>query len=236
MDTQRINRFLANIALHNNREWFQEHKKEYEACRDSFQTDITQLIGRLATLDPDVAHLTAKDCCYRFYRDVRFSADKSPYKRHLGAYICSAGRKSLRGGYYVHVQPGHSLLAFGCYWLPNNILTSCRNELLVNSDAWLKAVENGRFVKTFGYANEGHWEDEDITERGFGLNALKTMPKGFPKDSEQAQYLRMKDYCCWRTVPDDFFAQPGWMDQMLEMAEVAKPMMDMINSVVDDYI
>lgn len=236
MDTQRINRFLANIVLHNNREWFQEHKKEYEACRDSFQADITQLIGRLATLDPDVAHLAAKDCCYRFYRDVRFSADKSPYKHHLGAYICSAGRKSLRGGYYVHVQPGHSLLAFGCYWLPNNILTSCRNELLVNSDAWLKAVEKGRFVKTFGYANEGHWEDEDITERGFGLNALKTMPKGFPKDSELAQYLRMKDYCCWRTVPDDFFAQPGWMDQMLEMAEVAKPMMDMINSVVDDYI
>lgn len=236
MDAKRINRFLADIAAHNNREWFQEHKKEYETCRDDFQADISRFIGRLAEVDPGIAHLSAKDCCYRFYRDVRFSADKSPYKRHLGAYICSAGRKSLRGGYYVHVQPGHSLLAFGCYWLPNNILTSCRNELLANMDVWQRAVENGRFVKAFGYAGEGHWEDDDITAKGFGLNALKTMPKGFPKDCEQAQYLRMKDYCCWTAVPDDFFAQTDWTDRAARLAEVAKPMMDFINAVVDDYI
>lgn len=236
MDTKRINHFLAGIAGHNNREWFQAHKAEYEACRDNFQADITTFIARLSELEPEVAHLSAKDCCYRFYRDVRFSPDKSPYKRHLGAYICSTGRKSLRGGYYVHVQPGHSLLAFGCYWLPNNILTSCRNEIMTRIDAWRKAVENGHFVKTFGYPGEGHWEDEAITPHGFGLNALKTMPKGFPKDYEHAAYLRMKDYCCWTVVDDDFFAQPDWMDRTLKLAKTAKPMMDFINSVVDDYI
>lgn len=236
MDTKRINRFLADITAHNNREWFQAHKAEFEACRGSFQADVTTLIGRLAELDPDVAHLTAKDCCFRFYRDVRFSPDKSPYKRHFGAYICSAGRKSLRGGYYIHVQPGHSLVAFGCYWLPNNILTSCRNELMARMDEWRKAVENGRFVNAFGYAGDGHWVDDDISPKGFGLNSLKTMPKGFPKDYEQAQYLRMKDYCCWTSVPDDFFSEPDWMDRMMRLAETAKPMMDIINSVVDDYI
>lgn len=236
MDCKRINRFLANIAVHNNREWFAEHKKEYEACRDNFQADIERFIARLSEIDPKVAHLTAKDCCYRFYRDVRFSQDKSPYKRHFGAYICSAGRKSLRGGYYVHVQPGHCLLAFGCYWLPNNILTSCRNEIMGNIGEWRKAVENGHFVNAFGYPNEGHWDDDDISDKGFGLSVLKTMPKGFPRDYEHAQYLRMKDYCCWTAVTDDFFSQKDWMDRMLQLAETAKPMMDFINSVVDDYI
>ena len=41
-----------------------------------------------------------KEWAYRFYRDTRFSPDKSPYKNHLGAYIDAKGKKALRGGYY----------------------------------------------------------------------------------------------------------------------------------------
>ena len=41
--------------------------------------------------------------------------------------------------------------------------------------------------------------------KGFGLASLKTVPKGFPRDYESWGYLRMKDYCCWHAVSDDFF-------------------------------
>lgn len=236
MDAKRINRFLTDIAAHNNREWFAQHRAEFEACRDDFQHDVAQFINRLAEIDGGVAHLTPKDCCYRFYRDTRFSPDKSPYKRHLGAYICKGGRKSLRGGYYMHVQPGHSLLAFGCYYLPTNILTSVRHEIVGNIEAWREAVECDPFVNAFGRPGNGSWKDDAISPKGFGLTALKTMPKGFAKDHPQAQYLRMKDYCCWVSVPNDFFAQPDWMDRALHLATIAQPMMNIVNSVVDDYI
>ncbi len=232
MQTQRIINFLKQIAANNNRPWFQEHKAEYDACRADFEQGVQQLLLKLSVMDPEVAHLEVKDCVYRFYRDTRFSEDKSPYKQHFGAYICAKGKKSLRGGYYMHVEPGNCMLATGSYWLPTNILTSCRNEIMGNIDEWRRIVESPKFVRLFGKPNQGKWEK---TDKGFGLEALKTCPAGFPKDYEFISYLRMKDYCCWKRVPDNFFDGDAWTGEALKVFKVAKPMMDFMNAVIDDY-
>ena len=187
MQAKRILDFLKDIAANNNRPWFQEHREEYLACKADFEKGIAQAISRIASFDSEIVHLQVKDCVYRFYRDTRFSPDKSPYKRHLGAYICAKGKKALRGGYYIHLEPGNCLLATGSYWLPT------------------------------------------------GLQCLKSCPSGFPKDYEFIQYLRMKDYCCWKNVPDTFFEGDQWLDEAANIFKVAKPMMDFMNSVIDDY-
>ncbi len=235
MNTKLLMKFLTDIAANNNRPWFQEHKEEYESARADFEAGIGKALDVLAAFDDEIAHLSVRDCTYRFYRDIRFSPDKSPYKRHFGAYICARGRKSLRGGYYLHVEPGNCVVAVGCYWLPTHILTSCRNEIMGSIETWRKAVENRKFVKLFGYPNEGEWTDGNVSDKGFGLTALKTCPKGFPKDYEFMRYLRMKDYCCWVKVPDDFFEGDRWFDRLVDICKTGKPMMDFINSVVDDY-
>ena len=247
MEAARILNFLRGIATNNNRQWFLENKAEYEACRKSFNDGIAQAITRLAEFDDEVAHLQVKDCVYRFNRDTRFSPDKSPYKRHLGAYVCAKGKKSLRGGYYIHLEPGNCLLATGSYWLPTNILTSCRNEIMGNIDQWLAAVENPKFLRFFGRPGAGVWPelagdyDEQqaakakTSEKGFGLTMLKTCPAGFPRDYEHIEYLRMKDYCCWRSVPDTFFEGDNWLTESMKIFKVAKPMMDFMNAVIDDY-
>jgi len=235
MNTKIILAFLKNIAANNNREWFQEHKSEYETVKKEFEAGVEEAITTLTTIDSEIAHLKVKDCTYRFYRDTRFSPDKSPYKRHLGAFICAKGRKALRGGYYIHLEPNNCLVAVGSYWLPTNILTSCRNEIMANIDQWRKIVEDRKFIKTFGYPNDGQWEDDAVSEKGFGLAALKTIPKGFPRDYEFAQYLRMKDYCCWVKVLDNFFEGNEWKEKLIEIAKTGKPMMDMMNNVIDDY-
>lgn len=235
MDTTKILQFLTDVAANNNRPWFAEHKADYLAAKAEFDQGVEQAIQTIAKFDPTVSHLTVADCIYRFYRDTRFSPDKSPYKRHFGAYISAHGRKSLHAGYYLHIQPGQCLLSGGAYWLPGNILTAMRNEIMGNIDEWLKCVENGQFVKYFGYANDTTWNDDDMPAKGFGMNALKKGPKDFPKDYEYLQYLKMKDYVVWHKVPDDFFAQPDWTDKMARVLKIAKPMMDFTNSVIDDY-
>ena len=118
MDAKRILSFLRQVTANNNRPWFQEHKAEYDAVKAEFERGIAQAIERIMTFDPEIAHLKVKDCTYRFYRDTRFSADKSPYKNHMGAYIDAKGKKALRGGYYLHLEPDHCLVAVGNYWLP----------------------------------------------------------------------------------------------------------------------
>lgn len=240
MDAKRILSFLRQVTANNNRPWFQEHKAEYDAVRAEFERGIAQAIERIMTFDPEIAHLKVKDCTYRFYRDTRFSADKSPYKNHMGAYIDAKGKKALRGGYYLHLEPDHCLVAIGNYWLPTNILTACRNEIMANTDAWLKCVENKVFQSYFGSpATDSIKEPTNISSwdqpQGFGLEKLKTCPSGFPKDWPYVHYLRLKDYCAWHAVPETFFEGDAWLDEIECMFRAAKPMMDFMNAVIDDY-
>ena len=102
---------------------------------------------------------------------------------------------------------------------------------MANIDQWRKIVESKTFVETFGYPGGNNWD----SPKGFGLESLKTAPSGFPRDYEFIQYIRMKDYCCWKAVPDSFFEGDKWLDDMSEILKIGKPMMDFINSVIDDY-
>ena len=242
MDTKRIIGFLRQLMSNNNRHWFQEHKGEYEAVRADFEQGVQQALQRIVTFDPSVAHLTVKDCTYRFYRDTRFSADKSPYKNHFGAYIAAHGKKSLHGGYYIHLEPGHCMVACGNYWLPTNILTSCRNEIMTNTQQWLECVESAEFRHYYGSPAAATTAGRKTTEvsswdspQGFGLEKLKTCPTGFPRDWEHVDYLRLKDYCCWHQVADNFYEGDKWLDEVEKMFRAAKPMMDFTNAVIDDY-
>ena len=244
MEAKMILKFLKQVAANNNRPWFQAHKGEYEKARAAFEQGISQALERITSFDPEIAHLSVKDCTYRFYRDTRFSTDKSPYKNHFGAYINAKGKKALRGGYYIHLEPEHCLVAVGNYWLPTNILTACRNEIMGNTDEWLKCVESKAFQKYFGDVrrkqSEGEekrseWEESWDSPQGFGLTKLKTCPSGFPRDWEYVRYLRLKDYCCWHHVEDDFFEGDRWLDELERMCKAAKPMMDFTNAVIDDY-
>jgi hypothetical protein len=36
-------------------------------------------------------------------------------------------------------------------------------------------------------------------------------------------------------VPDSFYQGDGWLDEIEPMLRAAKPMMDMMNDVIDDY-
>ena len=240
MNAKQILKYLRLLAKNNNRPWFLEHRQEYDAVRTDFEQSVQQAIARIATFDPSIAHLSVKDCTYRFYRDTRFSSDKSPYKNHLGAYIAAHGKKALHGGYYIHLEPGHCMVACGNYWLPTNILTSCRNEIMANIDEWLRCVQNPEFLKYFGNPDPVSLPSPtDVSSwdlpQGFGLERLKTCPSGFPRDWPYVGYLRQKDYCCWHQVPDTFYQGDAWLDEIDLMFRAAKPMMDMINAVIDDY-
>ena len=231
MDSKRILAFLRELMANNNRPWFQAHKTEYEAVRAEWEQGVEQMLHRIASFDPTVAGLQVKDCTYRFYRDTRFSPDKTPYKNHFGAFINAHGKKALRGGYYIHLEPDACLLAVGNYWLPTNILTACRNEIMTNEEEWLKAVESRQFKKYYAAPEDATWE----SPQGFGMAKLKTCPSGFPRDYQHVKYLRLKDYCAWHRVDESFFESDLWLDEMEQMFRAGKPMMDFTNAVIDDY-
>lgn len=92
MNIPEILDFLKRLSENNTREWFQEHKNEYQNAQSSFENLLADIIARISLFDESISHVRPHDCTYRIYRDVRFSADKSPYKNHIGGYINARGK------------------------------------------------------------------------------------------------------------------------------------------------
>ena len=115
MDIDNLLRFLSELKVNNNREWFAENKTWYDQVRLQFEQMCKELITEISTFDEEIKHVEAKECVFRIYRDTRFSKDKTPYKTHFGVYIASDGgpRVSVPVIIYILTLPV-ALLAREC--------------------------------------------------------------------------------------------------------------------------
>ncbi|MBR1682699.1 MAG: DUF2461 domain-containing protein [Bacteroidaceae bacterium] len=217
---QHIYQFLQQIAEHNDREWFHAHQAEYKAARQSFEAYVQEMILRIAAFDPGVAYQSPKTCIYRFARDTRFSEDKSPYKRHFGAFVCSHGRKSYRGGYYLHLQPGDSMVAGGSWCPPAPLLKHIREAIVEDIDRFRDIVEEPEFKRLYPVV---------------GTDPVKTMPKGFPRDFAYPEYLRPRLYTVWSPIPDSLVSEPDSQDRLEHMFRTMAPFNGFLNEVFDEW-
>lgn len=219
--TTAIYSFLNELKANNNREWFQDHKKQYDIVRSEFITIVQQLIDRIAAFDPEIAGLDARSCVYRIYRDLRFSQDKTPYKTHLGAYMTGyGGRTSPYAGYYLHLEPGNSLLSGGV-WCPNPaMLKQLRKDIYDNIDEFVEIIEDKAFKKTYGEL-EGE--------------VLKRMPTGFPLDSPYDYILKHKYFVVSSVRPDAFFSSDNWIDQAAADFKRLYPFNRFLNYTVGEF-
>ena len=217
---QHIYQFLQQIAEHNDREWFHAHQAEYKAARQSFEAYVQEMILRIAAFDPGVVYQSPKTCIYRFARDTRFSEDKSPYKRHFGAFVCSHGRKSYRGGYYLHLQPGDSMVAGGSWCPPAPLLKHIREAIVEDIDRFRDIVEEPEFKRLYPVV---------------GADPVKTMPKGFPRDFAYPEYLRPRLYTVWSPIPDSLVSEPDSQDRLEHMFRTMAPFNGFLNEVFDEW-
>ena len=84
-------KFLRTLKRHNERDWFNAHKANYEA---HVKAPMLAIIERLATDFPQIAPdlVASPRSMYRIYRDTRFSPDKTPYKTHVSAAFSHSER------------------------------------------------------------------------------------------------------------------------------------------------
>lgn len=96
--------FLKQLCRNNNREWFSEHKLQYDAIAKANKIFFDKIFSDFQEYD-NLANLHV----FRIYNDVRFSKDKMPYKTNFGAGL-SRRKPFLRGGYYIHLEPDNSFV------------------------------------------------------------------------------------------------------------------------------
>ncbi len=222
MDITFIYSFLEKLVANNNREWFQEHKSEYEKVKSEHEKMVTYLIAKISEFDSDIRGLEAKDCIFRIYRDTRFSPDKTPYKNHVGAYIASGGgRKSERAGYYVHISTEESFISGGIYCPQPAVLKALREAVYHNIDEYLSIINQKDYKQYF-------------TE--FFSESLKTVPRGFPKDFEHAELLKCRHYSPASPISPDFWKKQDCLDEIVKRCKALYPYNRFMNFTVDECL
>ncbi len=204
--------FLADLAANNDRSWFQPRKGRYEellkeplealcaAMRDRFEAS-----GLPLRSDPGRSP-------FRIYRDVRFSADKTPYKTHVSASFPWAGEGGGVGGYF-HLQPGE-IFAGGGMWHPDPAQLAAWRRLLDGRLDEVRAVlEEPAFAETFG----------DLDG-----DRLKRVPAGFAPDHPAAELLKLKDVTFGRRLSDADVMSPALPDVLLETYRAAMPLLALL--------
>lgn len=226
---QQVIDFLHRLHANNHREWFQAHKAEYQSAQERFNELALAVANRMAETDPTLAGLTTKDITYRIYRDTRFSKNKTPYKTHMGAFICRGGKKSGYAGYYFQVGIEEDAAHFGdLHWETQSILAP--GHYCIEP----KALQVLREDIAYGEGDFDRIVRQEV-HPDFQLlraDALKRNPKGFDKDAPWSEYLRLKVFCLGMEVDNRFFLQPDVVEQIAARFATARPFIDYINRAI----
>jgi uncharacterized protein (TIGR02453 family) len=221
MNIHNILQFINELKINNNREWFAENKSWYDQVKADFEKLSKELILEISLFDEEIKNVEVKDCVFRIYRDTRFSHDKTPYKTHFGVFIATAGgRKSQRGGYYLHLDPAGCFLGAGVWCPQPDLLKALRQSVYDNIDELNEIRSNPEFSQ---YFNEFFQEDK-----------LKTVPRGFPKDFADAELLKLKHYLVEYKFDESFISSDNFIQRVASVAKCAYPLNRFLNYTVDE--
>ena len=211
-------RFLQDLSLHNDKEWFDANKDRYLAAKSSVEALAGDLLSGIRSFDDTVGPLSPKDCTYRIYRDLRFSKDKTPYKTHMGIYINRGGKKSGYSGYYFHVDAKSygNMAAIGDIWCPPEVLKVIREDIQLGGGDFRRILSevDPRLV---------------IDDRG----ALKRVPSPFPSDTPDAPFYKLKAFCLYYAPDDRFVTSKDLAARLVDLFRTTKPFLDYINRAID---
>jgi uncharacterized protein (TIGR02453 family) len=204
--------FLNQLNNNNNREWFALHKPAYDSIVQENKIFFNQVYAELQQYDSlNAIHI------FRIYKDVRFSKDKSPYKTNFGAGF-SRVKPRLRGGYYVHIEPGNSFVGGG-FWSPNAAdLLRIRKEFEMDTTAIEKITSDKTFLQYFGELK--------------GEEGVKTAPKGFDKDHPAIDLIRKKQYVVMRTFTDKEVVSRNFQKDIIATFLAMRPFFDYMSEVL----
>lgn len=214
--------FLETLKYNNNKPWFDAHRKEYEAARADFAGFVDKLIAAFGKTEPSVLHLKAKDCMFRINRDVRFSKNKEPYKTNFGAYINAEGKKSLKGGYYFHLESGGSFTGGGLWQPMPAELAKLRQEIDYNLPEFEKILGTKKFRDTYGGLT---------VEEG---QILSRVPKGYEPDNPAAAYLKYKSFTALANLPNTLLTGTALLTTTVKAFQTLQPLIAFINRAIDE--
>ncbi|MFF0545409.1 DUF2461 domain-containing protein [Nocardia thailandica] len=197
--------FYEDLEADNSKTFWTANKQTYdEAVR-------APMVALTADLEPDFG--PAK--IFRPYRDVRFAADKTPYKNHQGAVVATAPGC----GWYVQIGAAGLFVAGGFYAGSAEQLAALRATI----DDDVRGPELEKLLA-------------ELTAAGFtiGGEQLKTRPKGYPADHPRIGLLRHKSLTASREYgAPDWLTTPRAAEEIRADWERLRPLLGWLSAVFE---
>jgi uncharacterized protein (TIGR02453 family) len=200
--------FLRQLKRHNNREWFAKNKERYQqAVVDRAMLFINSFASDLAKLSP---HFLAdarptRGSLFRIYRDTRFSAEKIPYKTHVGIHFShEVGKDAHAPLFYLHLEPDGCFVAAGVWHPDSRALTKIRTAIAAQPEQWKKAT--GKL----------ELEGESLTRP----------PKGFCSEHPLIEDLKRKDFVASVALTEEQVCSPTFMRDFTKACRTMTPLVE----------
>lgn len=211
--------FLKDLSANNSKEWMDAHKPHFQQVRGKFQEDAEVLLHFLSAFRPEFTHFKPKDCLFRQHRDIRFSANKAPYKTNFAAYFSPKGKKSDGPGWYLHVQPGNSFIAGGVWMPAAETLKKIRKEIDYSGAELTSILSSSEITQLF---------------RGLEGEKLKTSPREYPIDHPYIEYLRMKSFILTSPLSDAAIESGDYLEQTKKGFQALLPFLNFLEQALDE--
>jgi uncharacterized protein (TIGR02453 family) len=210
--------FLRNLKRHNDRDWFQPRKAQFEAeLKEPMLAIIRRVTDAMTGFAPQFVR-PAEKCLFRIYRDTRFSADKRPYKTHVAAWWSHQGLEKTSGaGYYFHVSGSEVVIAAGAYMPEKDQLARIRRWLLDHHEEFRRLLRRPAIRRTFVE---------------FEGNALTRPPKGFPADHPGMDLIRCRQWGLSATLPAAAALRKDFAAAIIRYFRIAAPVVDALNTPI----
>jgi len=195
--------FYEGLEVDNSKSYWEANKRVYDDA----------VVAPLRALTDDLAAEFGAAKLFRPYRDVRFSADKSPYKTQAGAM--------LEGGGYVQLSAAGLGVGAGYYMIEPRQIAALR-------EAIADDVTGPEIAAIVEALRDGGAE---IRAR----DAVKSAPRGYPKDHPRIELLRLKGLIAWwQFEPAAWMGTPAAEDRIVDALRSARPLMTWLDTHVGD--
>jgi uncharacterized protein (TIGR02453 family) len=204
--------FFKKLRSNNRREWFAKKKDYYESSLMAPMAALVLDLGELLAEDGLDLSANPKAPVMRIYRDVRFSANKTPYKTAISATLRRGGQKVHDGGLFIQFSDKERFIAMG-YWRPErDVLHAWRTRMTTKPAEFLKIAAG---LKKSGYPL-------------YVEEAKRRMPRGFEMHagSSLEPYLKLTSFFAMKEIVPRDLHSPKLVHQFRAFARDTRPLVE----------
>ena len=151
-------RFFTELEENNCKPWFEEHKAVYETeVLQPIKALAEALIPFFATVDSQM-DLRPNRLISRIYRDIRFSPDKTPYKKHMWIAFQRPFPKQTAEwtsfpGFYMEIGKEGSNYGMGMFDAQKKVMDRFREQVEYDPDHFREITEG--LTNLYNFSIEG---------------------------------------------------------------------------------